>query len=176
MLLSCCARCNGAVWSRWPHCHSLGATGSSSICSVVILVHRDGMSLTIRTAPCLALRADRLGSWVVQFVKAVMVRWPNAVLQFEDFNMAAAEPLLERYRQYHAVFNDDIVSPHQYQNLTSSLISRQVCGFVQIACMLGPCRKSPLFKWLTSLLTCTGCGGGCSKAQPQQPWRGCTVP
>ncbi len=43
-----------------------------------------------------------------QFVKAVMGRWPNAVLQFEDFNMAHAQPLLERYRDHHLVFNDDI--------------------------------------------------------------------
>ena len=37
-----------------------------------------------------------------------MTRWPNAVLQFEDFNMAHAQPLLERYRDHHLVFNDDI--------------------------------------------------------------------
>ena len=37
-----------------------------------------------------------------------MSRWPNAVLQFEDFNMAHAQPLLERYRDHHLVFNDDI--------------------------------------------------------------------
>ncbi len=43
-----------------------------------------------------------------QFVKAVMTRWPNAILQFEDFNMAHAQPLLERYRDHHLVFNDDI--------------------------------------------------------------------
>ena len=46
--------------------------------------------------------------WGLQFVKAVMGRWPNAVLQFEDFNMAHAQPLLERYRDHHLVFNDDI--------------------------------------------------------------------
>ena len=43
-----------------------------------------------------------------EFVAAVMARWPNAVLQFEDFNMAHAQPLLNRYRNYHCVFNDDI--------------------------------------------------------------------
>lgn len=43
-----------------------------------------------------------------EFVRAVMGRWPNAVLQFEDFNMANAHPLLHRYRNHHLVFNDDI--------------------------------------------------------------------
>ena len=39
---------------------------------------------------------------------AVLGRWPDAVLQFEDFNMEHAQPLLERYRHSHLVFNDDI--------------------------------------------------------------------
>ena len=43
-----------------------------------------------------------------EFVQAVMARWPNAVLQFEDFNLKHAHPLLNRYRDYHTVFNDDI--------------------------------------------------------------------
>ena len=41
-------------------------------------------------------------------MKAVMGRWPKAVLQFEDFNLANAHPLLQRYRNSHLVFNDDI--------------------------------------------------------------------
>lgn len=43
-----------------------------------------------------------------QFVTAAMARWPNAVLQFEDFSIEHAGPLLERYRKHHLVFNDDI--------------------------------------------------------------------
>lgn len=43
-----------------------------------------------------------------EFVKAVMARWPKTVLQFEDFNLAHAHPLLARYREHHTVFNDDI--------------------------------------------------------------------
>jgi malate dehydrogenase (decarboxylating) len=43
-----------------------------------------------------------------EFVSAVMGRWPNAVLQFEDFSIEHAELLLERYRHCHCVFNDDI--------------------------------------------------------------------
>jgi malic enzyme len=44
----------------------------------------------------------------LQFVNAVMARWPDAVLQFEDFQMAHALTLLQRYRHHHLVFNDDI--------------------------------------------------------------------
>ena len=43
-----------------------------------------------------------------EFVRAVMGRWPRAVLQFEDFSMTNAHPLLQRYRDHHMVFNDDI--------------------------------------------------------------------
>jgi malic enzyme len=38
-------------------------------------------------------------------VRAVTARWPRAVLQFEDFNIEHALPLLERYRRHHLVFN-----------------------------------------------------------------------
>jgi malate dehydrogenase (decarboxylating) len=37
-----------------------------------------------------------------------MARWPNAVLQFEDFSTNHALKLLERYRSHYMVFNDDI--------------------------------------------------------------------
>lgn len=45
---------------------------------------------------------------VDEFVRAVMARWPDAVLQFEDFSIEHALHLLERYRHHHLVFNDDI--------------------------------------------------------------------
>lgn len=45
---------------------------------------------------------------VDEFVQAVMSRWPDAVLQFEDFSTEHALALLERYRHHHLVFNDDI--------------------------------------------------------------------
>jgi len=39
---------------------------------------------------------------------AVRLRWPRAVIQFEDFQTKHAEMLLERYRHSFRVFNDDI--------------------------------------------------------------------
>ena len=43
-----------------------------------------------------------------EFVTAVTQRYPKAVLQFEDFSIDKALPLLDRYRYDHLVFNDDI--------------------------------------------------------------------
>jgi malate dehydrogenase (decarboxylating) len=40
-----------------------------------------------------------------EFVRAVTGRWPRAVLQFEDFSIEHALPLLQRYRHHHLVFN-----------------------------------------------------------------------
>jgi len=43
-----------------------------------------------------------------EFVEAVMSRWPKTVLQFEDFQLQYAHTLLQRYKNQHLVFNDDI--------------------------------------------------------------------
>jgi len=43
-----------------------------------------------------------------EFVQAIFQRWPNVVLQFEDFETKRANPLLEKYRYKYRVFNDDI--------------------------------------------------------------------
>ena len=42
------------------------------------------------------------------FIHAVKRRWPEAMLQFEDFAQPNAMPLLERYRNEICSFNDDI--------------------------------------------------------------------
>lgn len=51
---------------------------------------------------------DEYYAIVDEFVRAVTRRWPQAVLQFEDFSIEHALPLLQRYRHHHVVFNDDI--------------------------------------------------------------------
>ncbi|WP_331460172.1 NAD-dependent malic enzyme [Rheinheimera lutimaris] len=42
------------------------------------------------------------------FIKAVKRRWPEAIIQFEDFAQPNAMPLLQRYRDQVCCFNDDI--------------------------------------------------------------------
>jgi len=45
---------------------------------------------------------------VDEFVNAVKLRWPNCLIQFEDFSNDNALTLLEKYRDKHLCFNDDI--------------------------------------------------------------------
>ncbi|WP_394126647.1 NAD-dependent malic enzyme [Vibrio hepatarius] len=46
--------------------------------------------------------------FIDDFIQAVKRRWPESLLQFEDFAQANATPLLERYRDDLCCFNDDI--------------------------------------------------------------------
>jgi malic enzyme len=45
---------------------------------------------------------------VDEFMEAVRFRWPNVLVQFEDFNSNVAQILLDKYRDRHLCFNDDI--------------------------------------------------------------------
>ncbi len=46
--------------------------------------------------------------FVDEFIQAVKQRWPDILLQFEDFAQKNAMPLLTRYRDEICSFNDDI--------------------------------------------------------------------
>ena len=54
------------------------------------------------------ITGDEYYSFVEKFIAAVKVRWPNALLQFEDFAGHTATPLLNIYRDQLCCFNDDI--------------------------------------------------------------------
>ncbi|XP_021755180.1 NAD-dependent malic enzyme 65 kDa isoform, mitochondrial [Chenopodium quinoa] len=43
-----------------------------------------------------------------EFMEAVYTRWPNVIVQFEDFQTKWAFKLLQRYRHNYRMFNDDV--------------------------------------------------------------------
>ncbi len=54
------------------------------------------------------ITGEEYSDFVDQFIQAVKVRFPNVLLQFEDFAQKNAMPLLKRYREELCCFNDDI--------------------------------------------------------------------
>lgn len=54
------------------------------------------------------ISGDAYYEFVDEFIQALKMRWPHALVQFEDFALATATPLLERYRDELCCFNDDI--------------------------------------------------------------------
>ncbi len=51
---------------------------------------------------------DQYNEFIELFMQAVKRRWPEAIIQFEDFAQPNAMPLLQRYRDQVCCFNDDI--------------------------------------------------------------------
>ena len=45
---------------------------------------------------------------VDEFMEAITTRWPNVLIQFEDFTSDKAEVVLKKYRNKYLSFNDDI--------------------------------------------------------------------
>ena len=54
------------------------------------------------------ISGDEYAEFVELFMQAVKTRWPDALVQFEDFAQSNAMPLLERYKDELCCFNDDI--------------------------------------------------------------------
>ena len=54
------------------------------------------------------LEGDEYFELIDEFMRAVLARYPNVLIQFEDFSTQHAQALLDRYRDHHLVFNDDI--------------------------------------------------------------------
>ncbi len=51
---------------------------------------------------------DQYAEFMDMFISTVKARWPNVLLQFEDFAQKNATRLLQRYRDQLCCFNDDI--------------------------------------------------------------------
>ncbi|KAJ1399419.1 hypothetical protein SESBI_30353 [Sesbania bispinosa] len=54
------------------------------------------------------LDGDNYLAVVDEFMEAVFTRWPNVIVQFEDFQSKWAFKLLQRYRTTYRMFNDDV--------------------------------------------------------------------
>lgn len=54
------------------------------------------------------LKGNEYFQLVDEFMQAVRYRWPNVLVQFEDFSSDKAQTLLNTYRDEHLTFNDDI--------------------------------------------------------------------
>lgn len=54
------------------------------------------------------IAGDEYTAFVETVMQAIQRRWPNVVVQFEDFAQTNAMPLLDRYRDQFCCFNDDI--------------------------------------------------------------------
>lgn len=54
------------------------------------------------------ISGDEYNEFVELFIQAVKRRWPEVLLQFEDFAQENATPLLNKYRDELCCFNDDI--------------------------------------------------------------------
>ena len=54
------------------------------------------------------IRGKEYDDFIEQFVQAVMKRFPDVLLQWEDFASVDAAPILTRYRDRLCTFNDDI--------------------------------------------------------------------
>lgn len=83
------------------------------------------------------------------FIKAVTRRWPEAMIQFEDFAQPNAMPILNRYRNQICCFNDDI----------------QGTAAVTLGTILAACRKKQR-KLSTMKVVFVGAGSaGCGIAE-----------
>ncbi|KAG6680055.1 hypothetical protein I3842_13G020600 [Carya illinoinensis] len=54
------------------------------------------------------LDGDEYVAVIDEFMNAVFTRWPNVIVQFEDFQSKWAFKLLQRYRSTYRMFNDDV--------------------------------------------------------------------
>ena len=59
-------------------------------------------------SPHKRLEGEEYYAFVEEFIRGVRNRWPNALIQFEDFQTKHANKILQHYRDEVLCFNDDI--------------------------------------------------------------------
>ncbi len=57
---------------------------------------------------CFKLLGEEYFEIIDEFMAAIHLRWPRALIQHEDFQTKHAVSLLKRYRSDYLMFNDDI--------------------------------------------------------------------
>ena len=93
--------------------------------------------------------------FIGMFIAAVKRRWPNVLLQFEDFAQHTAVPLLDRYRDELCCFNDDI----------------QGTASVALATLVAACRGSGRDFRQQSIVIVGAGAAGCGIARHIIAWR-----
>ncbi|KAF8899399.1 hypothetical protein BD779DRAFT_1488646 [Infundibulicybe gibba] len=115
---------------------SIGGLDPSKSLSVVLDVGTNNQGLlddplyVVRMARK-RIRGEEYDKFIDKFVQLIRKHLPNSLLHFEDFGVTNAQRLLQRYRDSHAVFNDDI----------------QGTGAVTLACVMaaiGVAKTGPL--------------------------------
>ncbi|KAI7855110.1 hypothetical protein BDC45DRAFT_549610 [Circinella umbellata] len=76
------------------------------------------------------LEGDDYYTFVEEWITAIMTRWPNVLIQFEDFKYPHAYNLLNKYRDRITCFNDDIQSTSAI-TLAGILASLKARGLAQ---------------------------------------------
>lgn len=99
------------------------------ILPVVIDVGTNNQSL-LENPNYLGLRQNRLEgdeymSLIDEFVATAVLRWPNVLIQFEDFEFKHAMKVLNRYRDEFLIFNDDIQG-------TSAVVLAGIIGALRV--------------------------------------------
>ncbi|KAJ6609338.1 hypothetical protein B0H10DRAFT_2064422 [Mycena sp. CBHHK59/15] len=90
----------------------IGGIDPSQSLSVVLDVGTDNEALLNDHLyvgwPHKRVRGDDYDKFIDKFVQLVRKYFPGCLLHFEDFGVSNAQRILRRYRDVHAVFNDDI--------------------------------------------------------------------
>ena len=66
------------------------------------------------------LDGEEYYEFVDEFMAAIKLRWPRALIQHEDFQTKHAVNLLKRYRSSYLMFNDDIQGESNFQSVEIS--------------------------------------------------------